>query len=121
MGYYENLKAERSRGVRRHHARWMLGPVSSLNKKIANHLCNRCCAYCGGVDDLTFDHIVAVAVGGLNNQGNILVACRSCNSKKYTKDVDEWLATQPESYQQNYEAYKKRKAIFYAKIDRLRN
>lgn len=40
------------------------------------------CHYCGGDNDLTIDHIVATATGGLDMPYNLTVACRSCNSRK---------------------------------------
>jgi hypothetical protein len=41
-----------------------------------------CCAHCGSTDDLTIDHVVPVAKGGLDDPGNLQVLCRRCNSSK---------------------------------------
>lgn len=43
------------------------------------------CKKCGSTDDLTIDHIVPVSRGGTNDMGNLQVLCRSCNSKKSSK------------------------------------
>ncbi len=43
------------------------------------------CHYCGGhfpADELTMDHIVPLARGGRSVKGNVVVCCKSCNSKK---------------------------------------
>ena len=45
------------------------------------------CHYCGltfAKKDLTMDHIVPVSRGGKSTKGNVVVACKPCNSdKKY--------------------------------------
>ena len=40
------------------------------------------CAYCGERGELTQDHIVPVSKGGWHFSGNIVPACRPCNSSK---------------------------------------
>lgn len=48
------------------------------------------CAYCGVVAPLTMDHVVPVSRGGWHAIGNILPACRSCNSSKSDRLLIEW-------------------------------
>lgn len=48
------------------------------------------CAYCGAPAD-TWDHIYPVSRGGKTTPGNILPACRSCNSSKGDQDVCDWI------------------------------
>lgn len=43
------------------------------------------CKHCDSIENLTLDHIVPVARGGENLQGNLQVLCKSCNSKKGSK------------------------------------
>lgn len=45
------------------------------------------CAYCGSdcVDDPTIDHVVPFVCGGTIDKSNLVVSCRSCNSKKGAK------------------------------------
>jgi 5-methylcytosine-specific restriction endonuclease McrA len=49
------------------------------------------CAYCPAPAD-TWDHVIAVAAGGETVPGNVVPACRSCNSSKNDSDVWSWLA-----------------------------
>lgn len=48
------------------------------------------CAYCPETAD-TWDHIVPVAHGGRTIPGNVLPACRSCNSRKKDRDVFDFI------------------------------
>jgi 5-methylcytosine-specific restriction protein A len=43
------------------------------------------CHYCGGkfkAEEITMDHIVPVSRGGKSSKGNIVAACKTCNSQK---------------------------------------
>lgn len=51
---------------------------------------NRACAYCGCKGEITLDHVVPLSRGGTNTVGNILPACRSCNSSKHAHFISEW-------------------------------
>lgn len=48
------------------------------------------CVYCGDRNRLTLDHVVAVSRGGTDNAENLVTACKSCNSSKGAKALDEW-------------------------------
>lgn len=49
----------------------------------------RCC-YCGTPGPLTQDHVIPLSRGGSNQIGNIVPACRSCNSRKNDRYLSEW-------------------------------
>lgn len=49
-----------------------------------------CCAYCGSAGDLTMDHVVPLVRGGRHSIGNVVPACRSCNSSKNGRFIVEW-------------------------------
>ncbi len=40
--------------------------------------------------ELTMDHIVPLARGGTSTKGNLVAACKSCNTKKRTMLPLEW-------------------------------
>ncbi len=42
----------------------------------------RKCRYCGAADRLTIDHVVPRIQGGDDTPENLVVACKSCNSRK---------------------------------------
>lgn len=50
------------------------------------------CAYCGQRRDLTMDHVVPLARGGIHGIGNVVAACGSCNSSKNDRLLIEWRA-----------------------------
>ena len=56
------------------------------------------CAYCGNQTPpraLTMDHVVPVARGGRSSKGNIVPACKACNSKKKLLTPAEQLLMKP--------------------------
>ncbi len=51
------------------------------------------CHYCGNKfspRSLTMDHIVPIARGGKSTKGNVVPACRDCNTKKKHRLLMEW-------------------------------
>lgn len=40
------------------------------------------CQYCGSTGDLTFDHVVPRAAGGITSWQNVVAACSPCNLRK---------------------------------------
>jgi 5-methylcytosine-specific restriction endonuclease McrA len=64
-------------------------------KRIALYLRDgMACVYCGETvengESLTLDHVVACELGGTNEAGNLVTACRACNSSKQAKTTREW-------------------------------
>lgn len=58
-----------------------------------NKLAEGVCYYCGGKfppAELTMDHVVPVARGGFSTKGNVVPACKECNSKKKYMLPIEW-------------------------------
>ena len=45
------------------------------------------CQYCGSKGDLTFDHVVPRASGGVTSWENVVAACSRCNIKKGSKSL----------------------------------
>lgn len=50
------------------------------------------CTYCGSADDLHCDHVFPVAKGGSHDDSNLTTACRTCNTRKGAKTLEEWLS-----------------------------
>lgn len=48
------------------------------------------CVYCGARKNLTLDHVRAESKGGPTEEGNLVTACKGCNSKKKTKTLAEF-------------------------------
>lgn len=44
-----------------------------------------CCQYCGAQGELTFDHVVPRAAGGVTSWQNVVAACGPCNLRKGSK------------------------------------
>jgi 5-methylcytosine-specific restriction endonuclease McrA len=67
------------------------------------------CHYCGGTftaEELTMDHIVPLARGGKSVRGNVVPACKECNSrKKYYLPIEweEYLNGGNKEAQENHE------------------
>lgn len=57
------------------------------------------CVTCGetDIDRLSVDHILARSRGGTNALSNLQLLCRSCNSSKGAKPMDQWLAARTNS------------------------
>lgn len=46
-----------------------------------------CCQYCGAKGDLTFDHVIPRAAGGVTSWQNVVAACSPCNLRKGSKTL----------------------------------
>ncbi|HMR51235.1 MAG TPA: HNH endonuclease [Amaricoccus sp.] len=88
--YARDLKHRQRR--RDHVARHKRGvsAVPLIGVEALTELFDGVCAYCPAQAD-TWDHVVPVSKGGITEPGNVLPACRSCNSSKRDRDLDEWL------------------------------
>ncbi|GIT92195.1 HNH endonuclease [Jannaschia pagri] len=47
------------------------------------------CQYCGAKGDLTFDHVVPRAAGGITSWENVVAACGRCNLRKGSKSLKQ--------------------------------
>ena len=58
-----------------------------------NRLAKGVCHWCGGTfpaAELTMDHIVPLTRGGKSSRGNVVPACKECNSRKKYLLPMEW-------------------------------
>ena len=79
MDYYEPVSEEQKKKERE--------KAQKLRRSIwwRNKLAQGICYYCEqkfSADQLTMDHKVPIARGGLSKKGNLVVACKACNTKK---------------------------------------
>ena len=78
----ELLKREKTRARALRQSGWW-------KRRIADGRCH----YCGrhvGVNALTMDHVVPLIRGGRSVRGNLVPACKDCNSKKQSLLPWEW-------------------------------
>lgn len=69
--------------------------ISKPKRKRIFKKCNGKCAYCDkwltlGTVDACVDHVIPIAKGGNNEDENLVMACRRCNSSKKDKLLSEW-------------------------------
>jgi 5-methylcytosine-specific restriction endonuclease McrA len=78
----KEIKKEKEKARRLRRTHWW-------NNKIHNGVC----FYCNhevGREQLTMDHVVPLSRGGKSRKGNIVAACKECNSKKKYLLPVEW-------------------------------
>ena len=84
----EEMKRERAKARELRRSQWW-------KRRRASGLCY----YCGNKFSphvLTMDHLVPLIRGGRSTKGNVVPACKECNTKKKHQLVFEW-DTNPES------------------------
>lgn len=59
------------------------------------------CVYCGATAassgaHLHLDHLTPRSAGGEDAPGNLVLACRSCNSRRQARTLAQWAAASPE-------------------------
>jgi 5-methylcytosine-specific restriction endonuclease McrA len=59
-----------------------LGIMPPRAYEIIYELFGRACLKCGSPDNVTMDHIIPLALGGLHDISNLQPLCKSCNSSK---------------------------------------
>jgi 5-methylcytosine-specific restriction endonuclease McrA len=80
----KRIKAEREKARKLKKSQWWL---TQLNRGIC-HYCRKKFA----PKELTLDHVVPLARGGTSTPGNVVPACRACNTeKKLDTPVDQLL------------------------------
>ena len=88
--HYRTDGEYRARRQRRSALHKQRGTVPQIGKDVLTDDFAGRCAYCSATAD-TFDHIVPLSKGGRTTPGNVVPACKPCNSSKGDRDLDEWL------------------------------
>lgn len=98
-GYYRKWCAENRDKVREYGRRRRAlkngATIEPVDEAAIYEQAGYMCIYCGATEDLALDHIVPLAGGGPHSEENLVVACRSCNSSKGAKPLEDWLQTRP--------------------------
>jgi len=69
------------------------GAAGRITRKMRKRLWARfhgMCAYCVIRHADTLDHVIPLARGGTNYEGNVVPCCKSCNFSKHDSTVMEW-------------------------------
>lgn len=72
----------------------LIGEPTATELKEMKKYFNNKCIYCSEQitpENYTLDHIIPRTKGGTNNINNIAIACFSCNTKKYTTDLKDYM------------------------------
>jgi len=78
----EDIKRERNKARELRETQWW-------KRRLAKGLCH----YCGNrvsPKSLTMDHIIPISRGGKSTKGNVVTACRECNTLKKQLLPMEW-------------------------------
>ena len=65
---------------------WKVPPV---NRREVLRRDNHTCQYCTSTKNLTIDHVIPRAKGGLNTWENVVIACEPCNNRKGNRTPHE--------------------------------
>jgi 5-methylcytosine-specific restriction endonuclease McrA len=79
---HEILKRERARGRELRQSPWW-------KRRISTGICHYCRRQVGA-RRLTMDHIVPLGRGGQSRRGNVVAACKECNTRKRSLVPVEW-------------------------------
>lgn len=61
-----------------------------ITRKEIKALLSSHCFYCGSAESISLDHVIPISRGGRHSIGNLVAACRSCNSRKNARFITEW-------------------------------
>lgn len=98
MKIWNNSKAGKESNQKRHgrrRAKKNSVKNEQINLKIVMLAQSNTCLGCNTSFDLikpTLDHIIPISKGGPHSQANVQFLCKSCNSRKGTKSMQEFMA-----------------------------
>ncbi len=78
----EHIRREKEKGRHLRQSAWW-------NRKTQQGICHYCSRNVGR-ENLTMDHVVPLSRGGKSKKGNVVPACKECNSKKKYLLPIEW-------------------------------
>lgn len=88
--WWTNNRGIRYANTQRRKSRLLENSVFSISKREIERLYASPCFYCGTIGNTTADHIVPISRGGQHSIGNLVPACKTCNSSKKDSLLTEW-------------------------------
>lgn len=76
--------------VNRYRARAANNEAFKILPKQLDRIYNSACFFCGSINGVEADHVIARARGGRHSIGNLMPLCRSCNASKSDKTIMEF-------------------------------
>ena len=71
-------------------ARKVANGTFKITSKELKKLYSSPCFYCGLTESIQADHVIPISRGGQHSIGNLVPACKKCNSSKRAKFLIEW-------------------------------
>jgi 5-methylcytosine-specific restriction endonuclease McrA len=82
---------ERNAGyARARRAKLKLNGTYAISLQEVRNLISKPCFYCGKIGKSTIDHVIPIELGGVDGIGNLVPACKSCNSSKSDLTIMQW-------------------------------
>jgi 5-methylcytosine-specific restriction endonuclease McrA len=78
----DDLKRERAKARELRQSQWW-------KRRISSGVCHYCRRQVG-IARLTMDHVVPLGRGGRSRRGNVVAACKDCNTRKQSLVPVEW-------------------------------
>ena len=78
----DDLKRERAKARLLRQSQWW-------KRRISSGICHYCRRHVG-IARLTMDHVVPLGRGGRSSRGNVVAACKDCNTRKQFLVPVEW-------------------------------
>lgn len=80
-----------------------VAPITSVQIQSRFGQFDHKCAYCDSDGKLSIDHFFPLSKGGADAIGNLVPACKNCNSQKRDSDPVKWFSRQPTYSQEKLE------------------
>ena len=96
--WYKNNPEKYAELKNRRRARKLQNGVFRVETKFLRRLYASPCVACGGLADISADHIIPIARGGTHSEGNLQPLCKSCNSSKGAKLMVEFRQSRPDLF-----------------------
>lgn len=88
--YVRENKERVNNTTQRRRARKKQNGVCVVTAKELQRIYSSPCLYCGSTTQISVDHVIPIYRGGRHSIGNLVPACKACNSSKGTKLITEW-------------------------------